>query len=53
MKYILVVLLLLSSLVQAQSTTDNLITSSGWTGQVYSGNIGGANPVSVLGCCTG
>jgi len=53
MKYILAVLLLLSSLVQAQSTTDNLITSSGWTGQVYSGNIGGANPVSVLGCCTG
>lgn len=53
MKYILAVLLLLSSLVQAQSTTDNLVTSSGWTGQVYSGNIGGANPVSVLGCCTG
>ena len=39
--------------VQAQTTTDNLITPSGWTGQVYSGNIGGANPVSVLGCCTG
>ena len=53
MKYILAVLLLLSSLVQAQSTTDNLITSSGWTGQTYSGNIGGANPVTVLGCCTG
>lgn len=53
MKKLLLIFLLSIGFVQAQTTTDNLITSSGWSGQTYSGNIGGANPVSVLGCCTG
>lgn len=53
MKKLLLIFLLSIGLAQAQTTTDNLITPSGWTGQTYSGNIGGANPVSVLGCCTG
>ena len=47
-------LLLAVFLPQAHAqTSSNLVTSSGWTGQTYSGNIGGANPVTVLGCCTG
>jgi len=53
MKKLLLIFLLSIGFVQAQTTTSNLITSGGWTGQTYSGNIGGANPVSVLGCCTG
>ena len=53
MKKILLVFLLSIGFVQAQTTTSNLITSGGWSGQTYSGNISGVNPVSVLGCCTG
>lgn len=53
MKKLFLIFLLSFGVVQAQTTTSNLITPSGWTGQTYSGNIGGENPVTVLGCCTG
>ena len=53
MKKLLLIFLLSIGLAQAQTATSNLITPNGWTGQTYSGNNSGANPVSVLGCCTG